>query len=193
MATDPFDLDEQPPALGVVLDEDRGSLPYSLIHGEALVACAAWALGDAGVTPLDVGVPWEDVRAAGEPLVLHDSLCPMTPAHFIATCVRRAVDDDAIVVAVRPMTDPVRPGAGGPVRDPGTREGPMSPASPVVLPASVVALLETAPGSDLVAVVADLRSRFPMALVEAPAAARRVESVEDVRVLEAETGSSGPT
>ena len=51
---DAFD-DEPPPALGIVLDQDRGSLPYALIHGEALVACAAWALGDAGVTPLDVG------------------------------------------------------------------------------------------------------------------------------------------
>ena len=55
MTEHPYDERELPPALGVVLDEDRGSLPYALIHGEALVACAAWALGDAGVTPVDVG------------------------------------------------------------------------------------------------------------------------------------------
>ena len=37
--------DELPPALGTVLDDDRGPLPYALIHGEALVAAAAgrWA------------------------------------------------------------------------------------------------------------------------------------------------------
>ena len=40
-------------ALGVVVDEGRGSLPFALIHGEALVACAAWAMGEAGVLPLD--------------------------------------------------------------------------------------------------------------------------------------------
>ena len=37
------------------VDEGRGALPYALIHGEALVACAAWALGEAGVTPVDIG------------------------------------------------------------------------------------------------------------------------------------------
>jgi 2-C-methyl-D-erythritol 4-phosphate cytidylyltransferase len=48
---------ELEPALGTVVEEDRGQLPYALIHGEALVAAAAWALGEAGVTPVDTGTP----------------------------------------------------------------------------------------------------------------------------------------
>ena len=62
-------------------------MPFKLIHGEALVACAAWALGDAGVTPVDPGTPWAGLVDSGEPFVLHDALCPMTPAAFIAECV----------------------------------------------------------------------------------------------------------
>ena len=49
------DTDEPTPALGTVVDEARGSLPYLLVHGESLVACAAWALGDARVTAVDLG------------------------------------------------------------------------------------------------------------------------------------------
>ena len=43
--------------MGFVVDEDRGSLPYRLIHGEALVAAAAWAMGEAGVDLVDITVP----------------------------------------------------------------------------------------------------------------------------------------
>ena len=32
--------------MGAVVGDDRGSLPFALIHGESLVACASWALGD---------------------------------------------------------------------------------------------------------------------------------------------------
>ena len=79
-------------AFGTVLEQDRGHLPFALIHGEALVAAAAWALGEAGVTPVDTGTPWSSLVAAGEPVVLHDPLCPMTPPDFIAACVDRAVE-----------------------------------------------------------------------------------------------------
>ena len=87
MTDDPYDDAELPPALGLVVDEGRGSLPFALIHGEALVACAAWALGEAGVTPVDLGTAWAGAARAEEPFVLHDALCPMTPAAFIAACV----------------------------------------------------------------------------------------------------------
>ena len=72
--------DDRPPALGAVVDDDRGHLPYALIHGEALVAAAAWALGDSGVIPVDLGTEWAGLVDADEPFVLHDPLCPMTPA-----------------------------------------------------------------------------------------------------------------
>ena len=178
---------EPPPALGLVLDEDRGSLPYALIHGEALVACAAWALGEAGVTLVDTGTTWDAVRRAEEPVVLHDALCPMTPADFIASCVHRALADAGVVVASRPFTDTIKRIADGMVGDTVDREGLTSIVSPVVLPPSVVSALVDDPGTDLVALVASLAGSHRVVLVEAPASARRVTSPEEIALLEALT------
>lgn len=183
---DPY-LDEPPPALGIVLDVDRGSLPYALIHGEALVACAAWALGEAGVTPLDNGITWDALRRADEPVVLHDALCPMTPADFIASCVRRSLADDVIVVGTRPVTDTIKRIADGLVGETVDREGLISIVSPVVLPPSVVANLAEEPGTDLVALVSSLATSHRVVLLEAPASARRVTSPEEIALLEALT------
>ena len=187
MTHDSYDVPELPPALGSVVEQGRGSLPFLLVHGEALVACAAWALGDSGVTPVDVGTEWAGLVDAGEAFVLHDSLCPMTPAWFIAACVRTAVDRDAVVVGVRPVTDTVKAVADGLVGETVDRSGLVSVASPLVLPVSVVAALEGLPTLDFADLVAFLRDRFVVELVEAPAAARRVSSEEDVRLLEALT------
>lgn len=176
-----------PPALGILLDQDRGSLPYSLIHGEALVACAAWALGDAQVTPLDSGVTWDAVRRSDESVVLHDSLCPMTPADFIASCVRRSLADDVVVVGTRPVTDTIKELADGRVGATVDRAELVAVVSPVVLPPSVVAALADEPGSDLVALVARLAATYPVVLVEAPASARRVTSTDEIALLEALT------
>ncbi len=183
---DPVDH-EAAPALGVVLDEDRGSLPYSLIHGEALVACAAWALGDAEVQAIDVGISWDAVRRAGEPVVLHDCLCPMTPADFIAECVRRSLADDVVVVGTRPVTDTVKVIATGLVGDTVDRDGLVMIASPVVLPPSVVVTMTDRPSNDLSVLVAELARSHRVVQVTAPAEARRVSSPEDVLVLEALT------
>jgi 2-C-methyl-D-erythritol 4-phosphate cytidylyltransferase len=189
MTADSYDVPEPWPALGAVVTDGRGSLPYALIHGEALVACAAWALGEAGVTPIDETVPWSGIAEAGEPFVLHDPLCPMTPPAFIAECVALAVERGSVVVGVRPVTDTVKVVEDGLVGETLDREGLVAVASPVVLPPDVVAALEGLPSVDLVVLVAELRRRYPVELVEAPPAARRVGSVEDLRVLEALTGA----
>ena len=189
MTTDSYDVAADLPALGLVVDEDRGSLPYALVHGEALVAAAAWALGEAGVTPVDTGIPWSSLVAAGEPLVLHDALCPMTPPDFIAGCLEHAVAHACVVVGVRPVTDTVKVVEDGLVGSTVDRAGLVAIASPVVLPADVVAALDGPPTTDPVALVADLRRRFPVELVEAPPSARRVGSEEDLRVLEALTSA----
>ena len=63
----------------------------------------------------------------------------------------------------------------------------MSVASPIVLPAAVVAALDGLPTLDFAALVAALRARFPVEFVEAPPAAARVRSLDDVRALEALT------
>ncbi|MBZ5738561.1 2-C-methyl-D-erythritol 4-phosphate cytidylyltransferase [Nocardioides mangrovi] len=174
-------------ALGTVVDEDRGHLPYALIHGEALVAAAVWALGEAGVTPVDTGTTWAGITAAEEPFVLHDALCPMTPPAFLAACVERAVEHACVVVGVRPVTDTVKVVEDGLVGATVDRDALVSVASPVVLPPEVVGALDDVPTTDFVELVAQLRRRFPVELVQAPAEARRVGSTEDIRVLEALT------
>jgi 2-C-methyl-D-erythritol 4-phosphate cytidylyltransferase len=179
--------EELPPALGTVLDDDRGHLPYALIHGEGLVAAAVWALGEAGVTPVDVGTAWAGLVDADEPFVLHDPLCPMTPPAFIAECLARAVERGCVVVGVRPVTDTVKVVTDGVVGVTVDRDELVTVASPVVLPATVVASLDGLPSTDFVELVAELRRRYPVELVEAPPTARRIGSLEDLRVLEALT------
>jgi len=187
MTADSYDVPEPEPALGSVVEQGRGSLPFTLIHGEALVACASWALGHAGVTPVDLGTEWAGLVASGEPFVLHDALCPMLPASFIAACVATAVERDVVVVGCRPVTDTVKTVADGLVGETVDRASLIAVASPVVLPPSVVAALPGLPSLDFAALVAALRERFPLELVEAPPEGRRVSSVEDVRLLEALT------
>lgn len=181
--------DDPRPAVGLVLDADRGSLPYAAIHGESLVACAAWALGQAEVGHVDAVVPWAELREAGRTLVLHDSLCPMTPPEFIADCVAACEEQDTVVVAVRPVTDTVKVIRDGVVGETVDRDGLLALASPVVIPEAVVAQLEAAPVGELTQLVAGLAQRFSVVTVEAPPAARRVASLDDVRLLEALTSA----
>jgi len=170
--------------LGSVIDQERGSLPYALIHGESLVACASWALGDAGVTSVDSGTGWTGVRAAGEAFVLHDVLCPMTPAAFIASCVARATDSGVVVVGVRPVTDTVKRVAHGFVGETVDRTTLRIVTSPIVLPAAVVDSLDRLPSYDFVELVTALADRFEIDYVEAPPEGRRISSEQDLRVLE---------
>ncbi len=167
-ADDSADDPQGPPALGCVVDQDRGALPYALIHGESLIACASWALGDAGVTAVDYATTWTGIRAAGEPFVFHDVLCPMAPASFIGACVARAVASDAVVVAFRPVTDTVKVVADGFVGETVDRTNVKAVASPIVLPASAVAALAEFPSYDFVELVEALSGRFTVEYVEAP-------------------------
>lgn len=181
--------DDDPRGLGLVLDEDRGALPYALVHGEALVACAAWALGDAGVDLVDASVPWSGIVEAGEDLVLHDALCPMTPATFIASCLDLARRTGRPVVGVRPVTDTVKVVSDGLVGETLDRDRLLAVASPLVVPAAVLALLPARPSSDLAVAVASLAAAdHQVETLEAPPEGRRVASVDDVRLLEALTG-----
>jgi 2-C-methyl-D-erythritol 4-phosphate cytidylyltransferase len=170
-----------------VLDADRGHLPFALVHGEPLVACAAWALGEAGITAVDIGTPWAALVETGGPLVLHDPLCPLTPPAFLAACATYAAERASVVVGVRPVTDTVKETEGayvGPTLD---RSQLLQVVAPVVLPAPVVAALDGLPTTDLTALAADLAGRFPVATLPAPAEARRVSSEADLRLLEALT------
>lgn len=158
-----LDTDDPTPALGTIVDEGRGALPYQLIHGESLVACAAWALGDARVTAVDLGTQWSGIARSGEPFVLHDALCPMTPAAFIAECVEDAVASGSVVVGV----------------DEAGRV-----LSPVVIPAEVLAGLGGLPSTDFEELVRVLEAGAPVERRRAPAAAGRVASTDDIVALE---------
>ena len=188
--------DDVPRGLGVVLDEDRGNLPYVLIHGEALVACAAWALGEAGVDLVDATVSWQGIVESGEDLVLHDALCPMTPPAFLSACLEQARASGRPVVGTRPVTDTVKvvtAGATGPVVGATLdREALVAVASPLVLPATVLATLAERPSSDLARSVADLTAAgHAVDTLEAPPEGRRVSTPDDVRLLDALTTRSG--
>ena len=175
------------PALGMVVDQERGSLPYALIHGESLIACAAGGLGDSGVTPIDFSTEWAGVVESGEPFVLNDALCPLTPAPFIAECLAVAVETDTVVIGFRPVTDTVKEVADGIVGATVDRTTLRSVASPIVLPAHVVAELDALPSYDFVELASVLGARFPVTWLQAPPEARRVSSAEELAVLEALT------
>lgn len=167
-------------------------MPYALIHGEALVACAAWALGESGVDLVDASVDWAAIAESGEDLVLHDALCPMTPPAFIASCLAQARATGHPVVGVRPVTDTVKVVDRGLVGDTLDRDSLLAVASPLVVPAGVVAGLARRPVADLAQAVADLAAAGQQVeTVVAPPEARRVASREDVRLLGALTTAQG--
>ena len=156
------------------------------------MACAAWALGEAGVTLVDAGTQWSSLGVAEEAVVLHDPLCPLTPPGFIAACVA-AAEDGSVVVGVRPVTDTVKRVEDGYVGATLDRDALLQVVSPVVLPPAVVAALDTLPTSDLAALVTQLAERYPVTTLEAPISARRVTGEDDLRMLEAlTTGARDP-
>jgi 2-C-methyl-D-erythritol 4-phosphate cytidylyltransferase len=157
------------------------------VHGEPLVAAAAWALGEAGVTLVDIGTAWEALAEADAPFVLHDALCPLTPPGFLAECVARASDRSAVTVGVRPVTDTVKQLHEDRLGDTVDRAELLQVVSPVVLPAAVVGAIDGLPTTDFADLVADLARRFPVETLQAPAEARRVADEADLRVLEALT------
>ncbi|HQR27724.1 MAG TPA: 2-C-methyl-D-erythritol 4-phosphate cytidylyltransferase [Nocardioides sp.] len=169
-----------------MVEQDRGDLPFALVHGRPLVACAGLALAAAGVTLVDLPSRWADVRDAGVPLVLHDPLCPMTPPDFLAACAQ-AARDGAVVVAVRPVTDTVKVVRDGLVGATVDREALRIVTSPVVLPAAVCAALPGPPTADLAALATRLRRDHPVRLVTAPPEGRRVSTLAELQVLEALT------
>lgn len=180
-------MDDLPESLGIVPLEGRGSLPYALVHGESLVAAASWALSTAGVHLFDYGVPFAAIQDSGQMLVVHDPLCPLTPAAFIEEAIAESVRTGAVVVGVRPVTDTVkeREPAPGSARLGATadRDELICVTSPVVLPASVLAALDDLVLDDLAELVADLTRRFPVRHLPAPAVGRRIVDEADLEAL----------
>jgi 2-C-methyl-D-erythritol 4-phosphate cytidylyltransferase len=176
-------MDDTSRAVGIVPVEGRGSLPFALLDGEPLVAVASWALGEAEVELLDFTTAWVDVQARAAAVVVHDPLCPGTPPEFLTRAVEAA--DGTVVVGIRPVTDTVKRVADGVVGETVDRDGLFVVASPVVLPAAVVASLpELPPLEDLAALVALLREDREVTYMEAPPEARRVADESDLLLLQ---------
>jgi 2-C-methyl-D-erythritol 4-phosphate cytidylyltransferase len=179
-------MDEDlPEPLGVVPIDGRGSLPFALVHGESLVAAASWALTTAGAELFDYGVSFAGVREAGRMLVVHDPLCPLTPAAFLEEAIAESEETGAVVVGVRPVTDTVKEQQGERLGATVDREGLMCVTSPVVLPAAVVAALEDLVLDDLAVLVEDLSRRFPVRYLPAPPLGRRIVDEADLDALAA--------
>jgi 2-C-methyl-D-erythritol 4-phosphate cytidylyltransferase len=178
-------MDEIPEPLGVVPLDGRGSLPFALVHGESLVAAASWALTTAGAKLFDYGVPFAGVQDTGQMLVIHDPLCPLTPAAFLEEAIAESVRTGAVVVGVRPVTDTVKEYDGERLGATIDRDELICVTSPVVLPAAVVAALDELPTDDLAELVALLTQRFPVRHLPAPPLGRRVVDEADLEVLSA--------
>jgi 2-C-methyl-D-erythritol 4-phosphate cytidylyltransferase len=172
--------------LGWVPTTGRGPLPFAMLDGEPLVALASFALEDAGAELVDFDADLAESRRAGDrPLVLHDPLCPLTPIWFLRRAAEVAQTEDVVVVGVHPVTDTVKATDGELLGQTVDREGLWTLASPVVLPASLVATLDGWPDDDLVALVQGLQQRGEVRFLEAPPMARRVEDESSLRLLEA--------
>ncbi|MGN6250395.1 MAG: 2-C-methyl-D-erythritol 4-phosphate cytidylyltransferase [Marmoricola sp.] len=178
-------------AWGVVPVEGRGSLPFALVHGESLVSVAAYALEAAGVELLDPHADWDIVRDEDRPLVLHDPACPLTPAAFLLEALARAEETGAIIAGCRPVTDTVKVVHGETLGETVDRDGLVEVTSPIVLPATVVAVLDGVPEGTFADVVDACRERWPLQLLPAPPLGRRVGDEDGLRVLEALSAASG--
>lgn len=179
-----------PIALGVVPDEGRGTLPFALVYGEALIAAATFAVEAADITVVDPRTEWSAVVDTGLPILIHDPLCPLTPSPFLAEAVVVALETDEVVVGVRPVTDTIKVDLGDRLGATVDRSGLREVTSPIVLPARVVAELTELPTGDFTVIAAAL-GRFGLREVEAPAMSRRVRAPADIPVLEALGRPSG--
>jgi len=171
--------------LGCVPVDGRGSLPFALVHGESLVAAASWALGEAGIVLFDATVGFEEVRASGRDLVLHDPLCPLTPVGFLEGAADRCAETGAVVVGFRPVTDTIKRSRDGGLRETVDRTGLREVASPVVVPAAVLGGLGTLDTDDFPTLVSTLAEHAPLEWLEAPPLARRVRDEGEIADLEA--------
>jgi 2-C-methyl-D-erythritol 4-phosphate cytidylyltransferase len=178
--------------LGIVPTDARGSLPYALVHGESLVAAASWALTTAGVELFDFSASFAEVQEADRALVVHDPLCPLTPAGFIEAAVEECERTGAVVVGVRQVTDTVKEYDGSTVGATVDREQLLCVTSPVVLPAAVVQAVDGLDIDDLAALVGELSMRFPVRHLEAPPLGRRIVGEQDLEVLVALSRATDP-
>jgi hypothetical protein len=203
--------------VGVVPLEGRGSLPFVDLHREALFLHAVRSLldvdqvgghvvvtvdsgqRDAAVTALeraDVLALVQDARTwwrnvvGPVTVVLHDPLCPLVPASFIAAFLDGTAADGRDLVAFRPVTDTIKTVVEDHIADTLDRDLFGIVASPVVFhhPGAVGAVgrgdLAMPPTDDFGALATWLRARGTVLMRKAPSLGRRVDDASAVNLLE---------
>ncbi len=190
----------------------RGALPFTTLHGLPLYEHALGALAghrptvvvDAGHgqlsaidrddldpdTPLLTVADWwaERLHSHGSagPVLLHDPLCPLTPADFLVALAERAErEPETTLVGVRPVTDTLKAVRGDQIEGTIDRDRIATVTSPVVLGAALLGDPLPPPVEDFTALVAWARERGPVELVRAPSLARRVCDESSIHLLEA--------
>jgi hypothetical protein len=158
---------------------------------EASAALAVAHLADVDVVGMsDVEVRLQ-VLAGEDVVVVHDPLCPMTPATWVRTLLDRFRPGLALA-AVLPVVDTLKTTSDGVVTGTLDRMGLKILSSPTMFPART---LIDEPGlsallADPVALLELLRGRYGVELVEAPSTARRVDDEAGVELLAAALGHS---
>lgn len=180
-----MDEDDEQQVLGWVPLEGRGSLPFALVHGESLIAAASWAVGESGALLFDASVSFDQVRETGLPLLVHEPLCPLAPPDFLAAAAERCRETGQVVVGFRPVTDTVKRRTAETLGETVDRSGLRALATPVVIPAEVLARLDGLDAADLAGLVAQLAGLGEIVWFEAPPLARRIVDEDDLAVLEA--------
>ncbi len=180
----------------------RGRLPYARLHRRPLVAHALAAAARLGAPPVllvdDGYEPDPDELPAGTlvtsaaqwwpeqtgAVLLHDPLCPLTPASVLEQ-LREAhrTDPTRSIAGFRPVTDTVKNVEGDRVVGTVDRDRLAVVTSPVLLSARLVAQ-GLPPIDDFAALVAWARSHGPVDLVKVPSLGRRVQDEAAVHVLE---------
>ncbi len=156
----------------------------------SLAGSAEAALAGAGIPVVPADMTWASLQGADVAFVVHDPLCPLTPASFLARAVDVAAATGDVVVGYRPVTDTIKTVTDGSVGGTVDREALVALTSPLVLPPGVVAKLPDWPDtSDLADLVVSLSTRFPVRFLEAGSLGRRVADASALRLLEAFAGA----
>jgi 2-C-methyl-D-erythritol 4-phosphate cytidylyltransferase len=180
----------------VVPAEGRGTLPFALLHGRALLLHAVQTLRRLGPLTVTAGTDHldevrgmlgrerdvtvalaDDFWAVGRPRVLvHDCLCPLAPEAWLRTVAGSA----GPAVAVRPVTDTLK------VVDGDTVGGTIDRGrfSIVTSPLLLVDVDGRPPTEDPSALVTWMRGRGDVEILRAPQLARRVADSASVSVME---------
>lgn len=135
------------------------------------------------VEVVDISGVQTHARALGDDavVVVHDPLCPLTPVAWIRDLVDRALLG-AVVVPVLPVVDTLKTTREGVVTGTFDRSGLHVMSSPIVFPAH--ALVDAIPTlGDPAALVARLRSRHDIELVESPRLGQRVDDESGIELL----------